>query len=130
MQPNPNSFFSEEERSDDLLQNRCSIKLREAGEMYDIEIDYMTGDSFGSERVKELACIITSDKEKAKENLKRIKDHYVNHSDDADYGKRRSLAVLSDQGERTIVPFWIGYFEILYGAKVVALEDDDMSFEL
>lgn len=95
--------------------------------IYDISIDYTTGDSFSSTRIEaERVGIITTDIDKAKENLRRIKRHYENFTKDPDY---RGLTLLVDDGERTIVPFWIGYFETLHGAKVVE-EDPDMGFEL
>ena len=97
---------------------------------YDIEIDYTTGNSFNSERINgESVGIVTTDLAKAKENLKRIKEHYENDSEIPDYGKRYELVLLTDDGERTITPFWIGYFETLHGAKVAVAGDNDMAFE-
>ncbi len=97
---------------------------------YDIEINYQTGDSFNSERVtNESLGIITTDINKAKENLKRIKEHYVKYkgsSCSTDEGYRLNL--LTDDGEREIRPFWIGYFKTLYGAKIVTDKDTDMEF--
>lgn len=96
--------------------------------MYDIEIDYTTGDSFNSERkTEESLGIVTSDMEMAKKNLKRIKAHYVKHDGAWDYP---TLTLLTDGGERTISPFWMGYFETLHGARIVELEDEELSFSL
>ena len=98
---------------------------------YDIEIDYTTGNSFNSERIyDESVGIVTSDLAKAKENLKRIKEHYENDSENPNYGKRFNLELLTDDGTRTISPFWIGYFETLHGAKIVVIGENDMAFEL
>lgn len=98
--------------------------------VYDIYIDYTTGNSFNSERVHaESVGIATTNLEKAKENLRRIEQHYKEHHDSPDYGKRYELELLTDDGSRTICPFWIGYFETLHGAKI-SVEDDEMSFEL
>lgn len=98
--------------------------------MYDIEIDYETGNSFGREECTgESVGIVTSDPAKAKENLKRIQEHYAVCRDNPDYGKRYSLPLLTDDGERTISPFWIGYFETLRGAKIVSI-DDGLSFTI
>lgn len=97
---------------------------------YDIHIDYTTGHSLGSERVEaESVGIVTTDLEKAKENLKRIKDHYEKYADDGVGVDRFELTLLTDEGERTICPFWIGYFETLHGAKIVE-DDSELSFEV
>lgn len=96
---------------------------------YNIEIDYTTGDSFNSYREKELVGIVTTDLDKAKENVRRIKYHYENHAEDPDFYKRYKLKLLTDEGEREIVPFWIGYFETLHGAKIVVEDDPDMAFQ-
>jgi len=98
--------------------------------MYDIEIDYTTGGSFSSERLKENICNVVSDLDKAKENLRRVKKHYIKYHDHPNFGKRYELTLLIDDGERTISPFWIGYFEELHGARVVTDVDSDMEFEL
>ena len=98
--------------------------------MYDIEIDYTTGNSFGSERSKEPLCNPVTTLEMAKENLKRIKKHYLECADNPNYDKRYDLVLLIDDGERKITPFWIGYFETLHGAKVFQEMDEEMEFEL
>lgn len=100
--------------------------------MYDIEIDYTTGDSFGSERIEgESVGIVTSDLDKAKENLRRIKAHYEKYACDSDTpDERYELALLTDEGERTIFPFWTGYFETLHGAMIVTEIDTEMGFNL
>lgn len=95
--------------------------------MYDIEIDYGTGNSFHSERIRdERIGIVVSDIETATKNLNRIKKHYKQYEDNPNFGKKYSLKLLTDDGERTIIPFWIGYFETLYAARVVT---DLPSFE-
>ena len=97
---------------------------------YDILIDYTTGDSFGSNRTPDESLgIVTSDIDKAKENLKRIKDHYAANKDGNDCDNMFRLELLTDDGVRVITPFWVGYFETLHGAKIQT-SDDDMSFEL
>lgn len=97
---------------------------------YDIQIDYRTGDSFGSDDRVELLGIITSDLDKAKENLRRIKEHYLRHKDSANYGEDYELTLLTDSGERKIWPFWIGYFERLYGAEIVIDTSELESFRI
>jgi len=98
--------------------------------VYEIEIDYTTGCSFSSERIiGEPIGIVTTDIIKAKENLKRIKEHYVNHADSPDFDIKYTLKLLTDDGERTITPFWIGYFETLHGAKITT-DDEEFIFNL
>ncbi len=98
--------------------------------MYDIEIDYTTGNSFNSERSTESLCNPVPTLDMAKNNLKRIKKHYIECSDHPDFDKRYELTLLIDGGERMITPFWIGYFETLHGAKIVIDLDSDIEFEL
>ena len=99
--------------------------------MYDIAIDYTTGDSFSNEHIQaESVGILTSDLNKAKDNLSRIKHHYMKHVEDPNFGKRQKLMLLTDDGEREIYPFWIGYFETLHGAKIVIEEDNEIAFDL
>ena len=98
--------------------------------MYDIDIDYTTGNSFNSERSIERLCNPVSDVSMAKKNLKLIREHYIECKDNPNTGKRYELTLLIDDGTRTICPFWIGYFETLHGAKVVTDGDTDMEFKL
>jgi hypothetical protein len=97
--------------------------------MYDIEIDYTTGNSFSRERETELLGNPVSSLDKAKENLKRIKAHYLKCCDNPNTGREYKLTLLVDEGVRAIFPFWIGYFETLHGARIVAEIDTDMAFE-
>ena len=98
--------------------------------MYDILIDYTTGDSFHSERITEESLgIVVSDVDKAKINLNRIKEHYKKYSDSPNSGDYYTLELLTDMETRVIYPFWIGYFETLHGAKIVN-NNDEMSFSL
>ena len=97
--------------------------------MYDIEIDYTTGNSFGRERETEILGNPSS-LENAKENLKRIKEHYLKYADKhSSTGEEYELELLTDHGARNIHPFWFGYFETLHGAKII-IDEDEMSFEL
>jgi hypothetical protein len=104
------------------------IKMSDTKDMYDIEIDYTTGHSFASERDTDLLGNISSLKN-AKENLKRIRAHYIECKDNPNSGKEYNLTLLTDEGERTIQPFWIGYFESLHGAKIVKDVDPEMYFD-
>jgi hypothetical protein len=95
--------------------------------IYDIEIDYQTGDSFHTEEITgESLGIVTSDLDKAKENLKRIKERYIKNRG-GEYDESL-LTLLTDGENRVIHPFWEGYFETLRGARITA-EDSDTSFE-
>jgi len=98
--------------------------------MYDIEITYTTGNSFGSERLVEDLCNPVTSLDVAKENLKRIKEHYIKYEDSPNTGGYYQLTLLTDGKDRTISPFWIGYFETLHGARVIAEADTDMEFEI
>jgi hypothetical protein len=100
--------------------------------MYGIRVDYITGDSFRSEHIYgEDIGIAISDIDKAKENLKRIKEHYFEFQDGPNRGRHEPLKLLLDEKEDVILyPFWIGYFETLLGAEVYSLEDNGMRFEL
>ena len=97
--------------------------------MYDIEIDYTTGNSFGLERSKEMLGN-PSNLHNAKRNLARIKSHYLDCKDHPNTGREYSLTLLTDDNDREIVPFWIGYFEELHGAKIKSLGDSDVEFSL
>ena len=99
--------------------------------MYDILIDYRTGDSFGSEEiVDESTGFVTKSLDTAKENLRRIAEHYKKYHDNYDYDAddRFSLELLTDSGVRSINPFWLGYFETLHEARIVSIECDDLTF--
>ena len=92
--------------------------------VYDIVVDYRTGDSFSDEDIYgESVGIVTTDVAKAQENLYRIKEHYKKAlaSPNVDY----RLTLLTDDGERHINPFWIGFFEELYNARIVVEDIDE-----
>ena len=91
--------------------------------------------------------IPVSDVNTAKENLRRIKVYHelleqkesFSHKAPTilelpnfivDHGYTWHITLLTDNGEHTIFPFWVGYFETLYGAKVVALLDEEMEFDV
>ena len=125
--------------------------------MYTIRVDYQTGDSFHTED--------TSDTlngewnlDVAKENLKRIKEHYCVVKNRKNYysiamqkhaekeqeaakskpwhsGKYWEYGILLLENDGTSKEYhcnWTGYFESLYGASIIACnkDDDDMSFTL
>lgn len=93
---------------------------------FNIEIDYTTGDSFNSERIKTLLDIVVSDVDVAKENLKRIKLDNIEYLKDS--SKYREIELLTDEGVIKIHPFWQGYFETLHGAMIISELRADMFF--
>lgn len=119
---------------------------------YTINISYQTGDSFGSEDCEETIEHVFS-LDIAKKNLQRIKEHYEFYqkikngrlskkerdellkSKPEFYNEKHPfcLELLLDDNGNTIsmVCFWIGYFERLYGAEIILVENTDgMSFRI
>ena len=112
---------------------------------YRISIHYETGNSFGRETLTEFLDGASS-LETAKENLCRIKAHYLYYSwknrPHRDEDKlapvkpvtwhpkyEEVVTLITDAGKSyQISAFWCGYFETLYEASVVCATDDDMSF--
>ena len=119
--------------------------------MYTIQIDYHTGDSFGSsEEVGEVGCVWKS-KELARKALANIKEHYElyeeannNHwtkparkhaeiekevktkSWYVDKYWQHSLLVEKDDGTmQQISSFWTGYFERLHKAEIIKLVEEN-----
>ena len=98
--------------------------------MFDIEIHYQTGNSFNTEELTEMLGNPVSSIEDAKTNLKRIKENYKKNRDAPNYAKEYDIVLATDNGERKITPFWIGYFEKLISAKIVLDEGmKDIEFE-
>ena len=96
--------------------------------MWGIRVDYITGDSFSSETIRgEDIGIAVSSKDIAKNNLKRIREHYLKYLEDNEYDKYLNLEL--DNEIRNIRPFWIGYFQRLLSAEIYLIEDEDR-FEL
>jgi hypothetical protein len=118
-----------------------------------IEIDYTTGDTFGSEDITGSSVgYCWKDKELAIEALKSIEEHYELYQlgDDRYYRWRPerkkeldarkkelkarpwydkqltySIKVQGNDGETThISAFWCGYFETLNAARVVSIDPD------
>ena len=117
--------------------------------MYDIRINYKTGNSFGRHDESDMVDLPVESLDIAKENLQRIKQHYLCVQDRDSYhpkshtpaplpdyvldnGWSYSLALkTSELNERIIIhPFWCGYFETLHGAEIISIGDDELSFEL
>lgn len=85
--------------------------------MYDILIDYRMADSLREEEVgDESLGIVVSTLEMAEENLRRIQEH-------DEEGSEEDLTLQTDDGDRTISPFWVGYFERFRSARIVFEED-------
>lgn len=112
--------------------------------MFTIEIDYTTGDSFGSERTKETIDHEWYSLDIAKKNLLRLKnyqDFVEKHTDiytkpecEIPEGviwedKYRVLLfeVVTDSGDTiTISPFWNGYFETIHSAEIISVGYSDI----
>ena len=111
-----------------------------------IKIDYRTGDSFGSHDEIGYVDLEWSNIEKANESLQRIKNHYEYFQNNSDvYRKPKGeipkgvvwenehrvimLELISDDGSPYLYsPFWVGYFEKLYSAKIV-FSDNSMIYK-
>lgn len=118
---------------------------------YQIKLSYTTGNSFGSEEREELLEYVWENIEIARENLKRIGDHYTWY-EDCDSGRNNewkktipsfcvpndfkfkasskydySILLLTDDGrsEYRLYPFWTGYFERLHYAEIVISGEDE-----
>lgn len=114
--------------------------------MYIIEIDYATGNSFGSERLCEEIDIQWKNIDMAKESLKRIANHYEFYEENngiysdpdmelpvgAVWDKKYRMIMLElvdDDGKPYLYSsFWTGYFETLYSAKIIA-DNKDLVYE-
>jgi len=124
--------------------------------MYTINVKYKDGDSYKSYKT-EKTLDSGWELEVAKENLKRIKEHYTAYSKRNNYvsigksendllkelkaqrwystGEKYStweynINLLENDGSsKTYYISWTGYFTRLISASIVCKEDDDMSFE-
>jgi hypothetical protein len=117
---------------------------------FDIRIYYKTGNSFGSHDANDLLDIPMSSYEIAKENKRRIKEHYKIYQERHSYCKLKDLQfpdfyihfydfgnfksdidgiklLIDDTGKEheLLSPFWIGYFETLHDVKIEIIDDDD-----
>jgi hypothetical protein len=117
-----------------------------ADKKYYIEIFYETGDSFSKH--DEYSNIgLTWDKlDIAKENLRRIKEHYEWYDYENSYMSRYKeekvkkpkcadkeydfcIHLVTDDGEDCKVSaFWCGYFETLYSATIKESKDPEMYY--
>jgi hypothetical protein len=113
---------------------------------YKILIHYKTGDSFSSKDVETFLDGTWEDKNILKEIIKRIKDHNEWYLSNHSYRIRKntlvvepewhkgkpenSIVFITDKGSEYLQSaFWCGYFETLYGAKVVAEQEPEIGFE-
>ena len=115
-----------------------------AEDIYKIECKYRTGDSFNTYDETYKSEMTWGNLDNAKEALKRIKEHYLWYdSKNSRYAKKHSkpkwhnlkydfcLKLPLDNGKEVqIFAPWCGYFETLYGAKIITEEDSDMSFTI
>ena len=114
--------------------------------MYRIKIDYKTGNSFGSQDETDFIEYEWTNLDKAKESLKRIKNHNEFDKENSNCYTKPKVeipeGVIWDNEYRMIMlelvdddgnvfkysPFWIGYFERLYCAEIV-FDDNDLKYE-
>jgi hypothetical protein len=105
--------------------------------MYKIKIEYKTGNSFGSHDETDYLELEFKDLKVAEENIIRIKNHYEYYQKHSDMWHKPKgklpkgvvwnerygailLETIDDDGNIfTENPFWVGYFETLYGASIV-----------
>lgn len=116
-----------------------------------IEIDYITGDSFGSENRIQTVGLAWENLDIAKENLQRIKAHYqyycsirlaylkaavnqiVNLAAKEPWFSEYDYCMLLklDNGtEHVYHTFWCGYFERLNRAKIIPVFESDSDMEI
>ena len=114
--------------------------------IYQIKLNYTTGDSFKTVQEESILEYEWKNLEVAKENLKRIKEHYLWYmrydknwqKTMPSFCKRRpnaisysiydiSLELKSDNEDLPylVYPFWTGYFEHLHWAEIVLKEEED-----
>ena len=121
--------------------------------MYTIEVNYGTGNSFGSEDVTENVNLVWASKDLARKALKCLSEHYKVYSSSGYSRLSREqqqkqlsqyswykpdllsyqsvwefscFVELDDGSFRTLnVSSWCGYFETLYSAKVVLYSGED-----
>lgn len=118
---------------------------------YKIKCFFETGNSFGSHKDSEILEVEYNCLDKAKEALRRIKEHYEWYEDFRRYEWQRknvpcptwwnckysyesekyhllNLPTESGKDFQMAAP-WCGYFEELHGARVI-LDDPDLEFSL
>ncbi len=113
--------------------------------MYNIKIEYITGDSFHTEQLMETIEMEWKHLDRAKECLKRIQNHYEFYKKyDSIYhipkdaivpvgvvmsDKTACLELIADDGEPFRYGcFWVGYFETLLSATIV-MSFKDIKYE-
>ena len=114
--------------------------------IYQIRADYQTGDSNGYEDTYTVLEMKWENLDKAKAALARIKEHYKWYDDHhgRSYSRKEQepepkwhkgmqyefcIKLELDNGnEVQFTAPWCGYFEKLYGAKIIQSGDTDMEF--
>ena len=114
--------------------------------MYNIKIEYETGNSFNTFTETDIIEHDWLDISMAKKSLERIANHYkFNREHPCIYKKpdvdlpqgviwddeyrKVGLELIDNNGTFRTYPFWTGYFEKLYKAEIVIVADVDMIFE-
>jgi len=112
---------------------------------YTIEIQYSTGDSFGIYDETRTIEFTFKNLDTGKAILQRIKEHYQYwYAQEYAYHKEvpskpdwikkgdseSTIRFLLDDGKEVqMCPFWIGYFNRLYGAEIVNVKEEDTKLE-
>jgi hypothetical protein len=116
--------------------------------VYQIKYSYQTGNSFGSEDMDGILEYEWEDLNNAKDALKRINQHYKWYQGQrysymektpkpkwlkisGQYMSDECINLKMDNGKE--IQFWCpwcGYFESLYGAEIIQIPDNDMSFKI
>jgi len=107
-----------------------------------IKVNYKTGNSFGSSDEVDYIELAWKNLDRAKESLKRIKNHWEFYKDNAFIYKKPKgklpvgvtwndeyrllmLELITDDGKAyPYSPFWCGYFETLHKAEIVEADND------
>lgn len=148
----PSTLSDEEQKEmDKEISKFIKMKKKEIIESkkYKIKVYYETGDSESSSNISDIVEIDWNDLDIAKENLKRIKEHYLWYKEINRYRQHKSLEYsepewhkgikedylfkyVTDEGlEVQMHCPWIGYFEKLQMAEIIIdSEHDDMRFEI
>jgi hypothetical protein len=116
---------------------------------YSILIDYTTGNSYSTNREQQIIELTWDNLDIAKENLQRIKGHYLYYEDHYGHSWEKTESIekpsyvggeyegalsllLDDKTEMNYYTFWCGYFEILHSATIKCNieKNEGMSFTL
>ena len=110
--------------------------------MWDIEIDYITGDTFSTHNACEKVGHCWRNLDRAKESLALIKE-FTDHYESCNSFRRKknikkpkwwksdfNCPVITDDGDMIYISaFWVGYFESINSASITKDADDSLTVE-